>query len=251
MPEVKMKSSLFAVMFAAATTLGFSSALAQDEQDDNAADSGAPQPEIVTSSWELTFEHTTPATVSVEAADGTVTWYWYMTYSVFNDRRTPNNNDEPILFIPEIVVADDNGRIVHANRGIGTQAYDTVFDLVNNKLLMSPARVGGTILPGEDYIREGVAIWEVSDEDVDEFLVFVGGIYGETTPILHPVTGEPMMKPVIDPLSDEPEVDAEGNAVMEPLTVRRTLKLHYATPGTVRNPQRQTIRLESSEDVMR
>lgn len=213
--------------------------------------SGVPEPELVTSSWMLTFTYDTPRTIAIQNADGSVDWYWYMTYKVENDPRIRNNRREAILFIPEIIVADDRGEIQHANRGVGAGVFRAIKELLDNDLLLSPAQVPGNILPGDDYVRESVAIWPVSEEDVDEFSVFIGGIYGETCTIPHPVTGEPMTEVVTDPRTGEPRMGADGEPMTRPMLLRRNRMLHFATPGTVQNPQRQSIRLLEETDVMR
>lgn len=220
-----------------------------EAQDDGA--SGVPQPELVTSSWMLTFSYDEPRTISIEQPDGSVKWYWYMTYEVLNDPRVLNNRRDTILFIPEIIVADDRGRIIHANRGVSPRVFNAIKELLGNNLLESPAQVPGNILPGEDFIKESVAIWPVSEEDVDEFSVFFGGLYGETCTVPHPVTGEPMTETVTDPRTGEPVLDRSGEPMTRPMILRRNRMLHFATPGTVQNPQRQSIELIEEADVMR
>lgn len=221
-------------------------ASAQDEPG-----SAVPEPELVTSSWMLTFTYDTPRTIAVEMADGTVRWYWYMTYKVLNDPRITNNRRETILFVPEIVVADDRGDIRYANRGINARVFPAIKRATDNDLLLSPAQVSGNILPGEDFAREGVAIWPFSEDDVDEFTIFFGGLYGETAYLPHPVTGEPMTRVVKDPRTGEPVLDEDGEPLTRPVLLRRTRMLSFATPGTNTNPQRQSIRRIEDEDVMR
>jgi len=242
-----MKRLLFA-MFCAAGTTFFAPTLgvAQDREAP-----AVPQPELVTSSWQLTFSHDEPRTIAIENADGTVEWYWFMTYRVLNDPRLENNNREAILFVPEIIIADDRGGILHANRGIDHRAFGQIKDLVRNNLLESPAEVPGNMLPGPDFVKESVAIWPVSDEDVDEFTIFFGGLYGETAHIPHPVTGEPMTEVLTHPRTGEPMLDHNDEPMTRPIILRRTRAITYATPGTVRNPQRQSIELIEETDVMR
>jgi hypothetical protein len=242
-----MKRFFLALLCAAGVALMSPGPLsAQDEPG-----SAVPEPELVTSSWMLTFAYDTPRTIAVEMGDGTVRWYWYMTYEVLNDPRIENNHRDPILFVPEIIIADDRGDIRYANRGINARVFPAIKRAVDNDLLLSPAQVSGNILPGEDFIREGVAIWPVSEDDVDEFTIFFGGLYGETAHLPHPVTGEPMTRAVKDPRTGEPVLDHNGDPVTRPILLRRTRMLHFATPGTDVNPQRQTIRLIEDADVMR
>lgn len=243
-----MKRFFLAMICAAGVAL-MSPGLASAQQDEPG--SGVPEPELVTSSWLLTFTYDTPRTIAVEMADGTIKWYWYMTYQVFNDPRVSSNHREPILFIPEIIIADDRGNIRHANRGVDARVFPEIKRATDNGLLLSPATVPGNILPGDDYIRESVAIWPVSEDDVDEFSIFVGGLYGETAHLPHPVTGEPMTRVLKNPRTGEPEVDANGDPVTRPVLLRRTRMLQFATPGTNNNPQRQSIRKLEDTDVMR
>lgn len=238
-----------------ALTLGGSAALAMTSalafapmaaaQDAPATVSGIPEPDLVTEAWQFTFTHSQPRTISVENAQGEVQWYWYFTYKVVN------NEQEDLLFTPEIIVADDQGRIVHANRGVNITVFRAVRDLVRNPLLMSPAEVNGRMFPGEDFARESVAIWPVSADDVDEFAVFFGGLYGEIKPVLNPVTGEPIEVQMVDPRTGEPRVDDAGEPVMVPLEVRRTRKLHYKSPGTNQRPQAMRAEVIDETDVMR
>ncbi|XAL97990.1 hypothetical protein OT109_10310 [Phycisphaeraceae bacterium D3-23] len=242
-----MKRILVAMLFVAG--LSFSAVTSVSAQDEN--ESGAPEPELVTSSWMLTFTYETPRTIPIEMADGSTQWYWFMTYKVLNDPRIRNNNRESILFIPDIIIADDRGGIIHANRDISPRVFPAIKDLLRNDLLESPAQVSGNMLPGEDFIKESVAIWPVSDEDVDEFSIFIAGIYGETCTVPHPITGEPMTERVTHPRTGEPVMDANGEPETRPIYLRRNRMLRFVTPGTIRNPQRQSIRLEEETDVMR
>ena len=65
-----------------------------------------PQPDAVTQDWSFDFEYTQPDTIAIEGADGTVQWYWYMTYKVTNYEA------DELFFDPRIVIQSDNGEIV-------------------------------------------------------------------------------------------------------------------------------------------
>lgn len=209
------------------------------------ASAGIPEPDLVTADWKLKFSHTHPATFAFEDADGTVQWYWYFTYKVVNE------TDEPIRFTPSIVISDDKGRIVHANRGVSVVVFRELRNHIRNPLLLSPAQVSGQMFPGEDFAREGLAIWPVSDKDVDQFQIFFGGIYGETKPVIDPTTGEPIQIPALDPRTGEPRTDANGQPVMVDFEVRRVRKMHYDSPGTLERPQDMRADLIKESDVMR
>ena len=59
------------------------------------------------------------------------------------------------------------------------------------------------------------------------------------------------MVPVIDALTGEPEKDADGNDVMQPLQLKRTRMIHYKTPGSTESRQDPEIMLIEEKDVLR
>jgi hypothetical protein len=250
--EVMMKRLIPAVQFgvilsatlSAATV--FSPALAQDEgQAAPEVVDATPQPDAVTQEWAFDFTYTTPDTIAIEQPDGTIQWYWYMTYTVTNYEA------DELFFDPRIVIQSDNGDIVTANLGIGATVFKEVRNLLENPLLQSPAEVPGRVFKGEDYTKQSVIIWKVADEDIDQFKVFVGGIYGETQTVTNPNTGEPIMVPVVDALTGETVKDEDGNDLMQPLQLKRTRVIHYKTPGTTESMQNPSIQRVEEKDVLR
>lgn len=216
--------------------------LAQDEEGPTDV---APQPDAVTQDWSFDFESTTPDTIAIEQPDGSVQWYWYITYKI------TNFEEDELFFDPRIVIQSDNGDIVTANLGVDASVFKEVRNLLENPLLLSPLEVPGRVFKGENYARQSAIIWKVSDEDIDNFKVFVGGIYGETKTVKDPSTGEPIMVPVIDALTGKPKKDANGNDVMQPLELKRTRMMHYKTPGTTESIQDPAIQLVEEKDVLR
>jgi len=214
-------------------------------QEDSTAKDATPQPDAVTQDWSFDFEYSTPQTIAVTDPDGTVQWYWYITYKV------TNYEVDELFFDPRIVIQSDNGDIVTANLGIDTTVFKEVRNLLRNPLLQSPVEVPGRVFRGDNYTKQSAIIWKVADEDIDQFKVFVGGIYGETKTVKDPNTGDPIMVPVIDALSGEPEKDANGNNVMQPLELKRTRMIHYETPGTTESKQNPAIHLIEEKDVLR
>ena len=237
-----MKRLLPAVLCATTLSIGLSCAYAQEE--DAPADV-TPQPDAVTQDWSFDFEYTTPDTIAIENPDGTVSWYWYMTYKV------TNYEEDELFFDPRIVIHSDNGEIVTANLGIDATVFKEVRSLLENPLLQSPLEVPGRVFKGENYTKQSAIIWEVSEDDIDNFKVFVGGIYGETKTVTDPSTGEPIMIPVIDALTGEEVKDADGNTVMEPLELKRTRMISYKTPGTTERKQDPEIQRIEEKDVLR
>lgn len=214
-------------------------------QDDAAPTDFTPKPDAVTQDWSFDFEYSTPDTIAIINPDGSVDWYWYMTYTV------TNYEEDELFFDPRIVIQSNNGDIVTANLGVDTTVFKEVRNLLENPLLQSPLEVPGRVFKGEDYARQSAIIWKVSDEDIDSFKVFVGGIYGETKTVTDPSTGEPIMVPVINALTGEVVKDEAGKDVMQPLQVKRTRMIHYKTPGTEENRQDPAIQLIEEKDVLR
>jgi len=183
-----------------------------------------PEPALTSPSWVLDFTYQTPEAISVRDTEGQIRWFWFIVYKVVN------NTGEDRLFIPEITIADDQGSITTAGQDIPMSVFPAVKANLNNPFLESPIEVIGKIMQGEDYARESVAIWPVSEVDVDEFTMFISGISGETTTIQSPQTGEQVL-------------------------MRRTLMLRFATPGSptaeTHSPQKQPIVLLDEQYVMR
>lgn len=182
--------------------------------------SAFPEPEIVESAWKLDFDFDTPRVIALQDKRGKTQWYRYMTYKVVNE------TGDDRLFIPEIVIAMDDGRVLTSGQNVPAAVFKAIKKEVGNPLLESPIDIVGKILQGEDYAKEGVALWPVATTDVDHFEVFVSGLSGETKTIKNPRTGEPVM-------------------------TRRALMLSFKAPGTFPNPQVEPVSLLTKRDVMR
>jgi hypothetical protein len=187
-----------------------------------AASAGAahPEPDVTDQSWRLEFSYETPDAVAIEDADGQTQWFWYLPYKVVNE------TGEKQLFVPSITVADNNGRVVQANRGLPSGLFKKIKKIQENSLLRSPTDVAGTILTGEDYAKESVAIWPASSKDVNSFRIFIAGLSGETAVVENPRTGDTIQ-------------------------LQRTKLLEYETPGSFPTPENQTINFVNEEWVMR
>ncbi len=223
-------------------------ASAQDQSADEQDVGTFAQPAILSPAWELDLQVNTPNAIRVPDANGFDQWYWYAAYQV------TNNSGEDRLFIPEIAVTDDNGRIVQANRRIPAGVYPAIAQRLGNPLLESPSNVIGRLLQGEDFAKESLAIWPASNRDVDEFTLFFAGADGETQELVSPSTGQVVMQPATDPITNEPLLDDEGNPQMRPVMVRRTRTFTYQAPGTLAptdDLRRQPVRLISEGVVMR
>ena len=179
-----------------------------------------PQPEVVPTIWLLDFSFDQPRLIPVADLRGNLRWYWYLTYKVVNNTQAEQ------LLIPEFSIATDRGDILEAFDGVPSNVFDAIKAEVGNDLLENPTQMIGRILRGQDHARESVAVWPAFEHDVDLMSVFVAGLSGETRNVPHPVTGEPIV-------------------------MRRTLMLDFATPGTTSPSRAPLIHLQSRRWVMR
>lgn len=181
----------------------------------------APEPELVSPSWQLDFEYDEPDAIAVKTLTGETRWYWYMTYEV------TNHTGEERLFVPDITIADDTGRIIPAGEDVPARAFRAIRDELGSTRLQSQTQIVGQILQGEDHSRRGVAIWPAdTDRDVDAIRIFIAGLSGETATAVDPVTGEEVL-------------------------LRRTLMLAYEMPGNNTSPQDQPFIRSAEREVMR
>lgn len=185
------------------------------------AQAQAPEPQIVSPSWNLDVQFSDPQVIAVPGPNG-VEWYWYMTYEVTNE------TGEDRLFIPDITVANNAGEIVEANHNISPLAFSMIQRVQQNDLLESPAQIIGTIRQGSDYAKDGVIIWREFDRPYSQFYVFFAGFSGESAVVEHPTSGEE-------------------------IHFHRTIMLTFDAPGNPPNPQVQleSVTLEERTEVMR
>lgn len=170
--------------------------------------------------WMLKFTYDKPQAISLTGTDGKVRWFWYMSYKVENDTGAER------YFIPEFTIATDHGDIIPAGKDVPVTVFAAIQERTGNQLAVSPIKVVGRLLEGEDMARESVIVWPAFDHDVDHLRVFVSGLSGETQVVKHPGTGEPV-------------------------AMRRTLMVEYKLPGTGGSPQKQAVIPAGETWVMR
>ena len=230
-------------------------ATAQEAPPAEATEAPAPQrdeangnfarPALVNPSWSFLVDIETPRTIAAPDLRGERRWYWFMPYKV------TNLTGEDRLFTPQITVVDDQGNITRAGRGVPPTVFNAINERLGNPLLETPENIIGKLLQGEDFARESVAIWPLSTADVDQFTVYMSGADGETQKLINPATGQPVLQPKVDPLTNETMMNDQGQPEMEPVTVRRTRAWTFASPGTYDRPQAQPARLIETDEVMR
>ncbi|MBL4590649.1 MAG: hypothetical protein JKY96_01690 [Phycisphaerales bacterium] len=162
----------------------------------------APEPSPVATRWEFTFDNGPLRLVWIDTGKGARP-YFYLTYKVTNFWGTD------LLFAPDVQLTTDTGVIQDSGAGISSAVTQQILDMLDNPFMDSPINMLSTILQGLEHAREGVVIWEAQDLDVDEVVVYLGGLSGETEPY------------VVGRDTDDPHR----------YTLRKTMMLRYSTPG--------------------
>lgn len=143
---------------------------------------GVPEPSIVPRSWDLDLQVQTLRPILVQAPNGVFEPYWYLPYKVTN-----HTGDER-QFVPEFVMATDQGDILDAGVGVPPHVFEAIKKKLGNPLLESPNEVIGRLLQGNDFAKESVAIWRHPGHDIDQVRIFASGFSGETVRVANPVT---------------------------------------------------------------
>lgn len=181
---------------------------------------GVPEPSIVPRSWDLELQAQALRPILVQAPNGVHEPFWYMPYKVIN-----NTGDER-QFVPEFVMATDEGDILDAGVGVPPHVFEAIKKKLGNPLLESPNEVIGRLLQGSDFAKESVAIWRHPGHDIDQVQIFASGFSGETVRIANPVTRDSVV-------------------------LRKTWMQSFELPGTVESIDRATVLPGATTWVMR
>jgi hypothetical protein len=188
-----------------------------------------PEPSIYPVAWEIDFDYRTPRRMVIDGPDGRPQAYYYMVYTVTND------TDEERLFLPVIEMVTDDGRIIEANRGLPNlmTAFNTINQQVKSLNLTAPQDMFGTLRIGEDQAKSSVAIWREPAAEMGTFHIFVGGLSGETTPLVG-TDGRPLQT-------------EEG----QPIVLRKTRQITLKVRGDEVRPGQDVVAEIASGWVMR
>jgi hypothetical protein len=199
-----------------------------------------PEPAFFPVSWELKFKHATPQRIVVRATgDLAPVAYWYMTYSV------TNAGNDPVDFDPVFEMIANDGQTYRANRAVPNDVFEAIKKKEGNKLLESPKQITGTVKPGEEQARDGVAIWPEKVKEMGTFSIFVAGLSGETV-IMKKVGAQYVAvdpKKAAEELKDVKEEDR--------LLLRKQYMVTYKVLGDEVAPGADPIEKKASRWVMR
>ena len=140
-----------------------------------------PKPKAIPDRPELTFE---PGPLRIIQSPGNGQWYWYMTYVI------SNYTGEDRIWAPTFTLFSDRGEVIESGRGVNRVQVNEVMSYLGDDMLEAQHEIIGDLHQGEGNARSGLVVWPASRTDVNELILFVSGISGETTVVQDPLTGE-------------------------------------------------------------
>jgi len=166
-----------------------------------------PEPDPVPSRWELDVVAGDLRLLTVMVTDQETTQQNPATFVVF-DYEVVNNSGQDLFFAHWFDLMSDDGGLVRSGRGVPREAAEAIVSELGNPLRKNEIGIQGRLLQGRENGRLGVAIWPAENLEVDEMTVYLMGFSGETRRVRRPDTGEEV-------------------------TLRKSLMLRHATPGTL------------------
>ncbi len=204
-----------------------------------------PEPSPTPISWEFSIRHDDPRRIVVQLPGSETTeTYWYMVYTVVNRSGSTQR------FHPTFQLVTENLDVIDTDMGISPLVFDAIRERhrLTHPYLVHPTLAIGDLKAGEDNARESVAIWRGVDVDVNRFTIYIAGLSGETLVLRNP-SFDPNR-----PVDAEVEVDGRTKTVtVNPrhFTLRKTLELRYAIPGSPAARRTAEPVRESSRWIMR
>ncbi|MDB5298018.1 MAG: hypothetical protein JWO31_4001, partial [Phycisphaerales bacterium] len=198
-----------------------------------------PEPKLQPTTWELKLRLGTPKRIAVRTpGQDAAKAYWYLPYTV------TNLGEDNVEFDPVIEMLID-GKTIRANRALPSEVFDAIKRKEGNKLLTTAQKIVGTIKPGDDQARDGVAIWPEPQARMGTFTVFFAGLSGETVTVKK--VGDKFVP--IDPtkaadeLKDVKEEDRRN--------LRKQFSVTYRVLGDEVSPGTDPVQKRSEQWVMR
>lgn len=202
-----------------------------------------PKPSPIPIRWELDFEFEDPQRISVElpGQDKPQT-FWYVLY------RVENNTGRERIFYPTFEIVTRRDEVVESADGDGVAVpggrevfradrniHPLVFRAIQQRhkltrpFLIEPVQVLGRLLQGEDNAKSSAAIWAALDPQADSFVLYIGGLSGETAQVVNPGYDPDRPEKVIEDLGDGVQVPRMVNPKV--YSLRKTLAVEYDLPG--------------------
>jgi hypothetical protein len=200
-----------------------------------------PEPALAPISWEMDFEYLDPPR-RIEVGG---TPYFYLVYKVTNTSASTKR------FQPTIQLVTEDLRVIETDSGIRNDVFEAIRTRhkQTHPQMIDPVSVIGDLRTGRDYSKESVAIWRANDVTVNNFSIFVAGLSGEAKLVKNPAYDP--KKP--ETMSVKSEDGQTREVVVNPkhFTLRKTLELRYAIPGSTSARDTRDPELIKSRWIMR
>lgn len=187
-----------------------------------------PQPAIVPKpgDWTLDVRFENPQQIVLPGAVQQRFWYIILTLT--------NKTGKDVDFYSACELMTDTFQRVPAIQGTSAVLFDKIKKRHQGRYpyLELLENAGDKILQGEDNTKDIVVIWPDFDPNAKSFDIFISGLSNETVVIDHPV-----------------DKDKDGNHVK--IYLRKTLQLTCSLAGDPKFRDKQKLKLENKQWVMR
>ena len=187
-----------------------------------------PQPAVVQKPGDWTLEVRFEDPIQIVLPGTVQQRFWYMILTL------TNKSGKDVDFYPSCELMTDTFHRIPAIQGVGVVLFDKIrirhqgrypfLELIEN--------AGNKILQGEDNTKDLVVIWPDFDPNAKGFDIFISGLSNETAALDHPS-----------------EKDADGKSVK--IYLRKALQLTYSLAGDPKFRDKQKLKLENKQWIMR
>jgi hypothetical protein len=207
----------------------------------------APEPSPVPKRWQLDVECSPLRWITIDTGQGAKPYY-FMTYKV------TNNSPVDLLFAPVFELATSDQDVLRSGRDVPVAVTNELLRRLNNPFLQDQISIVDNLLRGEENAREGLVIWPITTDHLNEVTVYAAGFSGETAtieipklPAPTPVAGDAVEIPGKTAAAQpSPKVEANAAVALPPApagseanaqsdtekkVLRKTLMLRYRMPG--------------------
>ncbi|MBI5863274.1 MAG: hypothetical protein HZB38_01930 [Planctomycetes bacterium] len=200
-----------------------------------------PAPAMTPVSWEMEFTYLNPP----RKIDVGGTTYFYLVYKVTNNSAVTQR------FFPTIQLVTEDLRVIETDSAISNAVFEAIRlrHQATHPHLLDPVSAIGDLPSGADNARESVAIWRAADVTVNNFSIFVAGISGEARLLKNPSYDQ--SKPEKQAVTGQDGQQHEITVNPKYFTLRKTLELRYAVPGSESARPGQEPELVLSRWIMR